>query len=157
MRVIELANVQRDPGPSRAQPRIPGNGLVGKQIKPAGDGRQAAAVEFVDPVRGDEISTGRDVTGSDQVAHRLIDEALGLEPRCGSSVQTRDEIGLEAMQLGAQQLPEQMVIPIPATRHVQWHHEQVVALDLLQDRRRARGLQHRVAQRTAESSQHRGT
>ena len=115
LRVIELANMQRDPGPSRAQPRIPRNGLVGKQIQPARDGRQAAAVEFVDPVRGDQISTARDVTGSDQVAHRLIDEALGLEPRRGSSVQTRDEIGLQAMQLGAQQLPEQMVIPIPAT------------------------------------------
>ena len=145
MRVIELANIQRNPGPGRAQPRIPSNKLVGKQIQPAGDGRQAAAVEFVDPIRGDQIRTCRDVTGSDQVAHRLINKALGLEPGRGSSVQTRDKIGLAAMQVGAQQLPEQVVIPIPATRHVQWHHKQVFALDLLQDRGRARGLQHRVA------------
>ena len=156
VRVIESAHIQRDPGPGRAQPRILSNGLVGQQIQPAGDGRQSAAVEFVDPVRGDQIRTACDVTGSDQVAHRLIDKALALEPGRDSSVQTRDEIGLGALELGAQQLPEQVVIPIPVTRHVQGHHKQVVALDLLQDRRRARGLQHRVAQRTAESSQDRG-
>ena len=148
--VIEPADIQRDPGPGRTQPPIPSNGLLGEQIEPAGDGRQAAAVEFVDPVRGDEIRTARDVTGSDQVAQRLIDEAFGLKPRRGSSVQTRDQIGLGARQFGAQQLREQMVIPIPATRHVQGHHEQVFALDCLQDRSRARGVQDRVAQRPVQ-------
>ncbi len=102
VRVIELANIQRDPRPRRAQPRILSNKLVGKQIEPAGDGRKAAAVELVHPVGGDEISTLREVTGSDQVAHRLIDKALGLEPGRGSSVQTRNKVGLAAMQLGAQ-------------------------------------------------------
>ena len=101
VRVIELANIQRDPGPGRAQSRILSNRLVGKQIEPTGDGRQAAAVEFVDPVCGDQISTFRDVTGSDQVAHRLINKALGLEPGRGSSVQTRNKMGLAALQVGA--------------------------------------------------------
>src|SRR4051812_5087407 len=34
VRVIELANIQRDPGPSRAQSRILSNKLVGEQVEP---------------------------------------------------------------------------------------------------------------------------
>ena len=45
----------------------------------------------------------------------LVDKALGLEPCRGSSVQTRDKIGLAALQFGAQQLAEQVAIPVPAT------------------------------------------
>ncbi len=50
------------------------------------------------------------------MTHRLIDKALGLEPRRGPPVQISDHIGLAAMQLGAQQLGEQLVIAIPVTR-----------------------------------------
>ena len=78
--------------------------------------------------RSDLLTLRNRIVTMDRVASSDVDTDVVV---VGASVQTRDQIGLAALQLSAQQLPEQMVIPIPATRHVQWHHEYVVALDLL--------------------------
>ena len=90
------------------------------------------------------------------MAHRFVDETLALKPGRGPLVQIPNAIRLGATQFGAQQFAEEVVIAIPATRHVQRHQKQVFAIDLLQDRGRIGRLQHRVAQLTTESSQDRG-
>src|ERR1700743_1697857 len=49
-----------------------------------------------------------------------------------------------------------MVVAIPATGKVQGHQEQIFTLDRLENGRRTRSLQDRIAQRAAEPAQYRG-
>src|ERR1700735_846507 len=70
-------------------------------------------------------------------------------------MQLGHEVGLATVQLNAQQICQKVVIAIPAPREVQGDHEQVLALDGLQHRRRIRVMQHGVAQCAVESAQYR--
>ena len=59
-------------------------------------------------------------------------------------------------QLHAQQLAEEVVVPVPLVPRVQWDEEQVRAREVRQDRAAAGAIEHRVAQRTRETWEDRG-
>ena len=92
---------------------------------------------------------------------RIADRRLGLSVRCApgdrAGQQLRHEIRLGTLELSAEQLPEEMVVAIPASVAVQRDHEQVRACERLQLRRRAARVQHGVAQRARHAREHRGT
>src|ERR1700735_5649348 len=70
-------------------------------------------------------------------------------------MQLGHEVGLATVQLNAQQLCQKVVIAVPAPREVQGDHEQVLALDGLEHRRRICLKQHGVAQGAVEFAQYR--
>ena len=79
-----------------------------------------------------------------------------LAPRGGAVVERADHVRLTPLQLGHQQIPEQVVVAIPLPAAVEWHDEQVSALESLQDRARSLRVERRVAERTAHAVEDRG-
>ena len=79
-----------------------------------------------------------------------------LAPRGGTVVERADHVRLAPLQLGHQQIPEQVVVAIPLPATVEWHDEQVSALESLQERARSLRVERRVAQRTAHAVEDRG-
>jgi hypothetical protein len=61
-----------------------------------------------------------------------------------------------AHQLALQQLAEEAVIAVPLSPTIEWHDEQVVVLQLLEEIRRSPIAKDSVAQRAAHPVQYRG-
>lgn len=112
-RIVEKADVQRDPRTDGTEPWIAPDGALGQKVEPARHGRQSTAGQFVGPVLDDEVRALGDVSGGHEVTQRLVDETLGLEPLRGSAVQPGHEFGFATVQLRTQKLTEQVVISIP--------------------------------------------
>ena len=82
---------------------------------------------------------------------------MGGVPGTGSSVQVRHLVGVLGQQTRAQHVGEQVVVAVPGAFRIERHHEQVVALELLQRAGRAGAAGHRVAQGTGELVEERST
>ena len=81
-------------------------------------------------------------------------QPVGLAPGGRPDVQLGDQLGLAPVQLGPQQLAEQVVIAVPLAAAVQRNQQQVRPLQALKSSVRPPGVQDRVAQRPGHAVQH---
>ena len=88
------------------------------------------------------------VAGRLGVLERRLRHAVRLAPLGGPQVESRDDLRFAPPQLGRQQLAEQVVVAVPLAAAVEWHHEQVAGLELLEHATRSRLTQRGVAERS---------
>ena len=72
------------------------------------------------------------VAGGLGVVDGRLRQAVGLAPRGRSTLELRDHLRLAPPQFGVQQLPEQLVVPVPLASTVERDDEQVPAFQLFQ-------------------------
>ena len=80
--------------------------------------------------------------------------AVLLTPLARPAVERCLELRFAAAQLGAQQVAEEMVEPIRRTRPIQRDHEEVRALELVQQDGRTIALEHGVTRRAGQAIEH---
>ena len=89
----------------------------------------------------------------------VIDGVLGhpvrLAPRRGAAVKLRDRLRITSPQLRHEQLAEQLVVPVPLPAAVEGNHQQVAALQPLEECGRSRDAEDGVAERTAHPVENR--
>ena len=86
------------------------------------------------------------VAGSIRVLERGLELTPCLVPVRRAAVQDRNEVGLTLDQFAPEQLPEQLVIPVPLSPSVERDQEQVPAFDPLELPPRALLAEHGIAQ-----------
>ena len=69
-------------------------------------------------------------------------------------MQRTDELGLTTLQLGPQQVAEQVMVPIPLAVPVECDEQKVRVRERFQDCIRARAVEHRIAEPPAHSIEH---
>ena len=95
------------------------------------------------------------VAGGLGVVDGQLGQVVGLAPGGRADVERPGLPGLTALQLGPEQLPEQVVVAVPAVVPVQRHQQEVRPLQRLQHPARPAGVQDGVAQRPAQAVQYR--
>ena len=90
------------------------------------------------------------------VADRRLRKLVGDAPVHRATVERPRQGRIIALELGAQQLTEEMVVAVPLAVPVERHHEAVRALEALQGGGRVSRFEDRVAEVTAHTSKHRG-
>ena len=103
------------------------------------------------PVQQDEPVDPFDVDGRLRVVDRQVGHVVRLVPLGGADMKSTDELWLTTLQLGAQQVAEQVVVPVPLAVPVEGDEQQVRVCERLQHRARAGGVEHRIAQRPAQA------
>ncbi|CRQ88701.1 hypothetical protein PAERUG_E16_London_17_VIM_2_04_14_03229 [Pseudomonas aeruginosa] len=96
------------------------------------------------------------LAGAQRLLHRLVEQAMAAEPAAGAQVQGaggRTEVGQGTRQ---QQVGEQVVVAEPLAVFVQRHEEDLVLLQVVEDRRAVAGLAHGIAELGAEALEARG-
>ena len=91
------------------------------------------------------------VAGVLRMVDCLLREAIRLVPRGCSAVELGDHLRFALLQLGSEQLTEQMVIAIPLASAIEGDHEQVAALEAVEDARGSACADGDVAERAAEA------
>ena len=150
------AGNQQPPDAVQAQPGPGADRLLGQRIDPAYAGGKLAPHHRRLGRPFDQARRPLPVLPLHRVADRLGRQPLLLVPQAGPLVQAGQPLSLLRLQAAAQQVAKQPVDAVPLPPVVQGRHEQIVPLELLQQRRRALRLQHRVAQRAAHPLQDRG-
>ncbi|MNE21231.1 hypothetical protein D3C80_1143820 [compost metagenome] len=91
------------------------------------------------------------VTGTQSLLHRLIEQPLGIEPATGTQVQARGRHHRLGRRPRTQQIGKQMMITIPMTMLVQRHQEHLVGKQEAQDLPAVMGVANGIAQFAAET------
>jgi hypothetical protein len=104
---------------------------------------------------GNQPSHPIGVAGGLGMVDGQLGQPVGLTPDRRSGVQFRDQLGLTLLQLGPEQLAEQVVVAVPLPLPVKRDHQQVGVLQRLQHPARPAGSQDHVTQRPRQALQHR--
>ena len=107
------------------------------------------------PAAGDLEASPLVVSGQERVAHRRLQIALVRVPVGGTPVELRDQLGRLARQDRSQDPGEEPVVAVPGAVVVERRQEQVVAMELPQQGRRAGHPRDGVAQGSRQPLQHR--
>ena len=86
---------------------------------------------------------------------RSLWHGVRLEPGRGPDMEIIYQSGLPAPEFRSQEVPEQVVVPIPLTLAVERNHQQVPGLHLFEDSRGSLRIQDRVTQGSAHAVQDR--
>ena len=151
---VLAAAQRRDPGLDEQQPGVGVDDRIGEAAQPLGHGRRPADVGVVHPALRDEAAGLGERARGDGVMDRLVGRAVLGVPLVRAAMQLRDEPGLAALQLDAEDLREEVVEAEPAPAVVEGKQEQVRAGELLEGARRARLAEDGAAQRRAEPLEH---
>ena len=125
-------------------------------LDPAQDGVDASARERGLGERRDQARDPIRVTTGLRVLDRHLGQPVRFEPRGRPAMELGHQGRLAAAELGAQQIAEEVVIPVPLPAPVEGHEEQVRTLELLEHVRRTLHTEHGVAQRPAHPVEHGG-
>jgi hypothetical protein len=129
---LHLATDERPEGLEQAQPRPGAHHLRRQQLQPPAQGRVLAASQHRLEVPLDQPGGPGQVGGGSGVTDGVVGQPLLLRPGGRRPVQLQHPLGLLALQPGAKQVSEQLVVAPPAPHLVQGDQEQVGPLDLLQ-------------------------
>ena len=89
-----------------------------------------------------------------RVVDRQLRHAVGLVPLRGADVQRLDEIRLATLQLGPQQIAEQVMVPVPLAAAIERDEQKVRVCERFQNCVRARAIEHRIAEPPVYSIEH---
>ena len=144
------------PGPEHRHRRVVvDQPLVLEPSEPPQGGLDPSAGVGPEHQAGDQTGHPVDVTGGLGVVDGQLGQPVALTPGGRPSMEPRDQLGLTQLQLGSEQLPEQLVVAVPLALAVQRRQQQVGVLQRLQHPARPAGGQDRVTQRPRETLQHR--
>ena len=132
--------------------------LVGRERgEPRGErGALRAPPDLLLEVLLDEPGRPSGVAGGQRVPDGVVGEAVLLVPGRGGAVQLGHAVGELALQVGAQEIGEQVVVAPPPPLLVERDQEQAGPLDRLQQLLAVRAAHHGVAQRPAQPVEDRG-
>jgi hypothetical protein len=99
--------------------------LVLEPRQPSEDGVDPPAGVGGDHQAGDQPGHPVGVAGGLGMVDGQLRQPVGLTPGRCPGVQAMDQLGLAPLQLGLEQLPEQMVVAVPLPVPVQRHQQQV--------------------------------
>ena len=102
-----------------------------------------------------QVGGGIDLTGRDPMPDRVGDLAVVAQPLEGPPVQEAFLVGTCALQLGRDQLTEQVVVPIPAVVAIERDDERVGTLQMGKDFGSPRPPGHDITQISSETAQNR--
>ena len=128
--------------------------LVFEPRQPTTDSFATSRRECSLPVQQHEPIDPFDVEARLRVVDRQLGHAVRLAPLGGADVQRTDELGLTTLQLGAQQVAEQVVIPIPLAVAVECDEQKVRMRERFEGRTGTGAVEHRIAERPAHSIEH---
>ena len=140
----------------QAEPRAGADQLGGQRRQPPLQGRAFAVYQQAVGMLLDQARRPGLVGGGQGVAHGVIDQPMRFGPAGGVAVQLVHPLWPLALEAGAQQVGEQLVVAPPAADLIQGHQEQVGPLDLFQHRLAVVAAGDRVTQSAAQPLQHRG-
>ena len=109
-----------------------------------------------EPLRRDERSCPIDLAGGERVTHGSVRVSLLREPFVGTPVELRHERGLALGELGAQEVGEELVVPVPLAPVVEGDQEEIGALELGEPLGRPALAGDRIAERSGERVENRG-
>ena len=144
-----------DPGSVDGEGRVPHQVLIGEPPQPLVDGLRPPVVMERQHERVEQAREDVHLSGRVRVRDRLLRQVVGDAPGHRPAVERSDRVRFAALELGAQQLAEEMVIAVPLALAVERDHEAVRALEPLELICRSCRLEHRIAQRAAHALQHR--
>ena len=130
--------------------------VVVEPVEPSLDGGQPTAAVDGDGCLLDASGDQVGIAGVHGVADRGLGQPVVLAPSGRPAGELAHQLGLVALQLPTQQLPEQRMVAVPLPLAIQRDDQQVGPLQRLKHRGRAGGVQDRVAQRPRQAIQHRG-
>ena len=84
-----------------------------------------------------------------------LEFAVGFAPGRGPTVQHDLDLGFAPLQLGAQQIAEQAVVPVPLAPPVERDEQEVRPFERLEHARGAGPVEHGIAQAAAHAVEHR--
>ncbi len=109
------------------------NLLVAERLQHALDGLALAALPVPGPGATHDIRGSSLIPRAEQVDHALRDVALLEVPRTGATAEGGHGAGFALLQLGSQEVGEELMVSIPAAGVVFGRDEEVVALQVQQD------------------------
>ena len=115
----------------------------------------AARVDHREVVLGQQVGGGIDLSGREPMPDRVGDLAVVAQPLEGPPMQEAFLVGSGALQLGRDQVTEQVVIPIPTIVAIQRDDERVGTLQLGEGLGSPRPPGHGITQITSETAQNR--
>ncbi len=107
------------------------NHFAGQPIQPSEQCSYLTAQQHLWGVVFDQARCPLEILRDQCVVHRVARPSMLLVPGTRSPVKLRHELGLCLLQALAQQVGEEMVVPIPAPLLVQGHDEQIALIELL--------------------------
>ena len=128
---------------------------LGEALEVALDGRRVAACHVRRRRSPDERGGVHDRAAGHRVADGAVDVACAAQPRARAPVQLARQLGLDALELAAQDRGEETVRPQLLTAGIERHERHVRAGEARQHSRRPRPPEHRVAPRTGQDVEHR--
>ena len=145
----------RPVGLGDAQPRPVLDQPGGQGSQPPGHGRGFSASRHFPDVPLDHPGRPVAVPGGQGVPDRIVDQPVALTPGGRGAVQLRQPFRLLLGKAHPQQVGEQLVVAVPAAHLVQRGQEQIGPLDGLKQPLPAGAAGDRIAQRAAQTVQHR--
>ena len=132
------------------------NSPSGSLLEPAAQRRLLAGPLHLRRRQLDETRGPFEVLAGQRVTDRLGAVAVLLVPGAGATVELADQLGLLVQQVGAQDVGEEMVVPVPDPPVVERDEEHVGAVETLESLLRARASGDGVAQPRGQPAQDRG-
>jgi hypothetical protein len=151
---LQAATEQGQQRLRQQQPRPGADQLLRQYRQPALQSRPLAAHQQAVGVPLDQPRRPIGVPGGRRVVHRVVGQPVRLCPGGRGPVQPGHPLGPLALQAGAQQVGEQLVVAPPAAHRIQRHQEQVGPLDRLQHCLALVAAGDRVAQLPRQPLQH---
>ena len=129
--------------------------VVVEPLKPPIDRLETAPAIGDQRTGGDQASDLVGVAPGLGVGDRHLRKTVRLVPRGGAGMELGDDIGFALAQLDTKELLEQRVVAVPLAPAIEWHEQQVGALQRLQDSTRTCSVHDGVAKGTAHAFEHR--
>ena len=146
------ARQRADPGTDNGECGVSPQLVIAEPSEPLLQGLHPAVVVDRQGKGVDQAGDGVRLTRSVPVDDRRLVEVVGDAPRHRPTVEFGHHVRLAALELGAQQLAEQVVVAIPLASSVERHHEAVPALERLEYAAptASSGARHRKGRRTCD-------
>ncbi|WP_155853964.1 aminoglycoside phosphotransferase family protein [Arthrobacter sp. H5] len=130
--------------------------LIRQQSEPAQQGCVLSATANFRHRPFDKVRGALEIRGTERVPDRVLRQIIPLVPVAGEAVKGPHMIRASARRPRSENIGEESVIPVPPPLVIQWHDEQVVALQDLKKFAAIRPARHGFAERTTETVQERG-
>ena len=136
------------------QRRVAGKLLAGEAGQPALDDLVTPLCHVRDDACPEQVSRPDRIVRTYGVGDRPVGVTARLAPRARAIVEPTHQLGVGASELRPERVAEQPVPPIPLVRWVERPQQRGRPFEPAERERGARGVEHRIAQRTRQLFEH---